>query len=383
MIIIYKIKKRKMENFEFELIKQLNSENQKENFVISPLGLELVLSLCSNGAEGTTQKEIINLLKYKNIEEVNNNAKEIMKKLSENKEIKLAMGILTKIHPKEKFKLKGKEYGANLEELKNYNNVNKWVMTKTNNKIKKIIENLSPDVLMVLLNAIYFEAFWKIKFDMNHTYNREFFNIDETKVYINLMFLRGTLLNYYENDDLKAVKLDYDIKDNSINAIVILPKREDYLEENINDLIKNMDNDLYQNIIDNLNNDNSKTKVNFYLPKFEMEYNNNFNEILKNLKMKKAFTKDAEFKGITDKYELFINQILQKNYININEEGTQACTATELEIMLEGYLTKDETAKDFMANRPFIFIIRNEKCPKEHDIIFFTKVYKFDKNIYD
>ena len=128
-----------MENFEFELIKQLNSENQKENFVISPLGLELVLSLCSNGAEGTTQKEIINLLKYKNIEEVNNNAKEIMKKLSENKEIKLAMGILTKIHPKEKFKLKGKEYGANLEELKNYNNIYKWVMTKTNNKIKKII----------------------------------------------------------------------------------------------------------------------------------------------------------------------------------------------------------------------------------------------------
>ena len=98
---------------------------------------------------------------------------------------------------------------------------------------------------------------------------------------------------------------------------------------------------------------------------------------------KKAFTKDAEFKGITDKYELFINQILQKNYININEEGTQACTATELEIMLEGYLTKDETAKDFMANRPFIFIIRNEKCPKGHDIIFFTKVCKFDKNIYD
>ena len=33
-----------------------------------------------------------------------------------------------------------------------------------------------------------------------------------------------------------------------------------------------MDNNLYQNIIDNLNNDNNKTKVNFYLPKFEMDY---------------------------------------------------------------------------------------------------------------
>ena len=97
MIIIYKIKKRKMENFEFELIKNLNSENQKENFVISPLGLELVLSLCSNGAEGTTQKEIINLLKYKNIEEVNNNTKEENK--NEGKEIILKEGELEKKSP--------------------------------------------------------------------------------------------------------------------------------------------------------------------------------------------------------------------------------------------------------------------------------------------
>ena len=102
--------------------------------MISPLGLKLVLSLCSNGAEGTTQKEIINLLKYKNIEEVNNNAKEIIKELNENKEIKLAMGILTRF-----IQRKNLEYGANLEELKNYNNINKWIMTKTNNKIKKII----------------------------------------------------------------------------------------------------------------------------------------------------------------------------------------------------------------------------------------------------
>ena len=68
--------------------------------------------------------------------------------------------------------------------------------------------------------------------------------------------------------------------------------------------------------------------------------------------------------------------------MGVDEEGTQACTA-ELEITLGGCLTKDETAKDFLANRPFIFIIRNEKCHKGHDIIFFTKVCKFEKNIYD
>jgi serpin B len=214
---------------------------------------------------------------------------------------------------------------------------------------------------------------------MNHTYNREFFNIDETKVYINLMFLRGTLLNYYENDDLKAVKLDYDIKDNSINAIAILPKNEDSLEKNMNELIENLNDELFYKIVNKLNEENSKTKVNFYLPKFEIENDFNISEILKSLGMVEAFKKEADFNGISTKLRLFINQVLQKNYINVNEDGTQAYSITELEIMLESYLTKDENAKDFIANRPFLFILRNAQCPKGHDIIFFTKVCKFNK----
>lgn len=368
--------------FEFELIHKLNENNKKSNFVISPIGLEIIISLCLNGAEGLTQKEMINLLKFKTLEEVNNNAENIIEELEKSEELKIANAILTKIRAKEPFENTGKKnYRAKIALLKDYNTVNKWAMNKTNNKINKILDFLSPDVMMVLLNAIYFEAFWKIKFDIHQTYIREFFNIDETKVYVNLMFLRGQLLNYYENDNIKAVKLDYNIKDNKISAIVILPINEDFIEENINDLIDNMDNDIFYNIIENLNDEKSKTKVNFYMPKFEIEHEINFEKILKDLGMEKAFTKEAEFKGIADKKDLklFINQILQKNYINVNEEGTQAASILELEIMLECYVSKDENAKDFYANRPFIFILRNESCPKGHDIIFFTKVCKFNK----
>ena len=372
--------------FQFELFQRLNEENKTNNFVISPIGIELILSLCLNGAEGITQQEMINLLKYKNIEEVNTNANNIIKELEKIEELKIANGILTKIKAKDKYIKTGKNiYKANISELKDYNVVNKWVMNKTNNKIKKIIDYLSPDVVMVLLNAIYFEAFWKIKFDIHQTYFREFFNIDETKVYVNLMFLRGQLLNYYENNDIKAVKLDYDIKNNSINAIVILPKDEDFIEQGINNIIDNMDNDIYYDLVEKLKDENNKTKLNFYMPKFEIDYDINCEKILKDLGMVKAFTKEAEFKGICNQQDLklFVNQVLQKNYINVNEDGTQAASVTELEVMLESYVTKDETAKDFIANRPFIFILRDESCPKGHDIIFFTKVCQFNKKTYD
>ena len=371
-------------SFEFEIIKKLNLRNKGKNLLVSPIGIEILLSLCSNGAEGLTQKEMIKILKYKTIDEANSNANKIINELDKNDVVKIANGILTKIHPNEKFIIKGlNDYKSNIDELKNYNNVNKWVQNKTNGKIKKIIDHLSPDVMMVLLNAIYFEAFWKIQFDINHTYNKEFYNIGGSKENIDLMFLRGEKLSYYENDDLKAVKLDYNIPDNSINAIAILPKNEKFLEQSINDLIENLDDNLFYNIVENLNKESSITKVNLYLPKFELEYDINLNEILKDLGMLKAFERDAEFQGISSKLKLFINKILQKNYINVNEKGTQACTASELEIMLESYLTKDETAKDFIANRPFLFILRNEKCPKGHNIIFFNKICNLKKEIDD
>ena len=369
-------------SFEFEFIKKLNLRNKGQNLLVSPIGIEILLSLCSNGAEGLTQKEMIKILKYKTIDEANSNANKIIDELDKNDVVKIANGILTKIHPNDKFILKGlNDYKSNIDELKKYNNVNKWVLNKTNGKIKKIIDHLSPDVMMVLLNAIYFEAFWKIQFDINHTYNKEFYNIGGSKENIDLMFLRGEKLSYYENDDLKAVKLDYNIPDNSINAIAILPKNEKFLEQSINDLIENLDDNLFYNIVENLNKESSITKVNLYLPKFELEYDINLNEILKDLGMLKAFERDAEFQGISNKLKLFINKILQKNYINVNEKGTQACTASELEIMLESYLTKDETAKDFIANRPFLYILRNEKCPKGHDIIFFNKICNLKKEI--
>ena len=366
--------------FEFDFIKKLNLKNKTKNLLVSPIGIEIIISLCSNGAEGLTQEEMIKLFKYQTLDEVNSNANKIVNELDKDNVVKIANGILTKIHPNDKFIIKGRnEYKSNIEELKNYNNVNKWVMNKTNGKIKKIIDNLSPDVMMVLLNAIYFEAFWKKQFDINHTYSKEFYNFDNSKQYVDLMFLRGEKLSYYENDDIKAVKLDFNIPDNSINAIVILPKNDKFLEDSLNYIIEIFDENLFYNIVENLNKESSITKVNLYLPKFELEYDVNLNEVLKELGMKKAFEREAEFKGISNKLKLFINQIIQKNYININEKGTQACSASELEIMLESYLTKDETAKDFIANRPFLYILRNEKCPKGHDIIFFNKICSLKK----
>ena len=370
-------------NIEIELIKKINEQNKEQNFTVSPIGLEIILSLLSNGAEGETQKEILQLLNYEDIDKANNSSKEIIDECQKNDEVlKIASAVLTKVKSKATFITNAREkYDAMIDELKNFETINNWAKKKTKNTINKIIESLPPEVLMILLNAIYFEAEWEKKFDQNLSYDREFMNLDKAslKVRTNMLFYRGESLNYYENDEIEAVKLNYKSKNKSIYAIVILPKTL-----NLNLYISNIfDKEKYDEIIEGLSDEKEKVNVNFIMPKFEMEYKIDFCNILKELGMKKAFTDEAELEGIYNhksNVPIHVGQVIQKNFIKTNEHGTQGGSVTELDVILECYMDLDPQAKNFICNKPFLFIIRDEQLPKDRDIIFFTKFCKVEKN---
>ena len=74
-------------NLEIEQIKKINDTNKEENFGIYPIGLEIILSLISNGAEGETQKEVLNLLYYKDINKTNEVSNKIKEHFSKNDNI--------------------------------------------------------------------------------------------------------------------------------------------------------------------------------------------------------------------------------------------------------------------------------------------------------
>ena len=363
-------------NVEINLIKEINAINNNDNFVFSPIGIEIVLSLLSNGAEGETQKEILQLLNYNNIDEANSTSKEILNELKLNEEIiKVANCILTKVRAKEIFIKKGTdEYDAKIEELKNCENVNKWVKNKTKNNINKIIDSLPEEVLMVLLNALYFEGFWEKQFDINNSVEKEFYNLGNKNQKINkmMMILPGSLLNYYENNYAEVIKLNYK-NAKSFHAIIILPNENLDIEH----FIKQFNNEMYEEIIEGLNKEET---INLVLPQFEVEFKDDLSNIIKNSGIRKAFTNEAEFKGLCDKTPIHIGQIIQKNYINVNEEGTQAASVTETDIVLECYKELNPKFKNFIVNRPFIFLLRDEALPKGRDILFFTKICKFEEN---
>ena len=144
------------DNIEIKLIQKINEKdnNKDENLVFSPIGLEIILSLCSNGAEGETQKEILKVLNYKNIKEANEMSKKIIEEFEKSDEVlKIANSVLTKVRAKEDFIKKGtNDYDAKIEELRHYRQVNEWAKKKTKNNIVRIIDKVPPNVIMILLN---------------------------------------------------------------------------------------------------------------------------------------------------------------------------------------------------------------------------------------
>ena len=139
------------ENYpEISLFKEINNKNKDKNIIYSPIGVELLLSLCSNGSEGETKKEILNFLKYKDIEEANKKESDIVSKSKLYKDnLNLANLILSKIKVEDKFIKIGEKYDIKIEELKNERQINSWCKMKTNGKISKIIDRISPITKMI------------------------------------------------------------------------------------------------------------------------------------------------------------------------------------------------------------------------------------------
>ena len=354
-----------MNSFQIEIFKSIvKSSSKGKNLIISPLSIYHILSLTTNGAFGDTKKEMLTSLGNKNQEEMNKNNKYIYSIINNFKSVEFANSIFTREKPLNTFIEKTKDYSAKIDELKDANQINKWCCDATHGLIPKIVEAITPDDIMVLINAIYFKGIWKIQFNKRFTEKREFLNYQKEKNLIYFMNSENTF-NFFENNSIQAISLDYH-KDN-MEGLIILPK--DGFD--INQFINKLNQEEYYNIINSLN----KQNVKLYLPKFEIKFQSNLEEIFKELGIKLAFNPDsADFSSMikTEKINFYINRIIHSSYIKVDEKGTEAAAITT--IKFRGGRPRSERNIIMDINHPFLFIIRNKDLPSGHDILFISKV---------
>ena len=347
-----------MDSFQLKIFQEINKINIGKNLLISPLSIYHIISLTTNGAKNKTLEEMLFSICHKNTNEMNDNNKSISSIISNLKTVEFANAVFSKFKPENSFTNIIKEYKATLDVLLNEDQINQWCKNATHEKIPKIIDKLTDNDVMVLINAIYFKGIWLKSFDSKETYKNCFMNFNKTPNEIDFMH-KSDNFDYFENEEIQAISLNYN-KDN-MKALIILPNKID-----INDYIKKFSKNDYIDIIKSLNN----TKVDFSLPKFKLDFEAELKKTFISLGMVEAFTDNADFSLITKQNNIKIGRIIHKTFISVDENGTEAAAATAVIMTRKAMIRKTIMNVD----HPFLFILRNENLPSGYDMVFVSKI---------
>ena len=348
--------------------------NSEKNVCISPLSIYQIVSLLSNGATGKTKNEILKALipdsaitKKTQLELNLNNQKILRYYNSNNEKVKMANAILAKHPLLESFAKIAQKYNTYNGLLKSVEQVNNWVNEKTNGKIKTILDenkNLA-NVEMILLNAIYFKSKWKYEFNKKDTVKKEFKNSNKVIVNVDTMYKEFETIKYYEDEKIQMVELPYE--DENLSMILLLPSEKytsvkEYINKEKEDYTK-----LYNKL-------KEIKDVKLYLPKFEVEFSSSLVDSFKKMGMKLAFSDNANldqlFSNRNLNKHLYVEDILHKTYVKVDEEGTEAAGSTAV------IISRKSMKKNIYFNRSFIYMIRDKriKDTKGNDMMLFLGV---------
>lgn len=345
--------------FGFELFQNVfASEKEYENIMLSPMSISLALAMTYNGADGETKSAMEKTLKVYGLstDEINDSYLNLINSLK-SLDKKVLLEIANAIFYHEDFLVKEDFISSNEYYYKAFvtplnfqapqkavQTINGWVDEKTNGKIKSIIDQISPDHVMFLLNAIYFKGTWQKEFNEKETKAMPFTTGSGEVIQTETMHLTDTL-PFTTNELFSAVQLRYG--KGNYNMYVILP---------------NTDRNLHD-VMDNLNEENWNSWMNSFettgslelkLPRFRYEYEILLNDILSELGMEVAFTNNADFTGISDSRNLKIDFVKHKTFVEVNEEGTEAAAVTAVGMVLS---SAGSFPQPFIVDRPFLFAI--------------------------
>ncbi|WP_018629438.1 serpin family protein [Niabella aurantiaca] len=342
-----------MSGFSFAFFNALQQTKQdQENIFVSPLSLHMAMSMVANGATGDTREEILNALQAKDLssEELNKTNRTLLEQLPK-ADPEISFGLANAVFYKNGFPVEttfletlAAYYKAQVTGLpfqpSDLQLINKWASDHTNGKIPVVLNKLSPDLVMLLMNALYLKGNWRAKFDKDKTTSETFTKADGTQMQVNMMHQTDTV-KYAPAANFDAIQKPYG--NGQFTMTILLPKTSA-----VADLFEQMDlqkwNALQQSF--------RTITVNIGIPRFKLEQEFKLNETLQAMGIRKAFTFDADFDALS-KIPVYISFVKQNTFAAVDEEGTEAAAVTSIGIGV----TSAPQIPQFICNRPFGIII--------------------------
>uniref|UniRef100_U5EZD5 Putative salivary serpin n=1 Tax=Corethrella appendiculata TaxID=1370023 RepID=U5EZD5_9DIPT len=361
------------DKFDWRLVNEIIQE-EKSNLVVSPFSLKVLLTLLleATGARSNTElktqterelEQVLSDFSFQQADEIYEKVFDSIKKPNKN----YILDVGTKIYVNDFIKPINKyaslieyRYNASIESISFGNPryatqiINQWVANVTQGHIRNLVnEDAVAESVMIMLNAIFFKGLWRHPFPENETAPYPFKSYGESKP-TNVQFMQQTGQFFYDDSvALNAQLLRLPYKGKKFAMTLILPNENSNLQQ----LMEKLNSSSLKLAKWYMEENDVKVKI----PKFKFDYKINLNEAVKQLGIRDIFTANASLallsRGEGTRNELVVSNIVQKAGLAVDELGSVAYAATEIQLVNK---FGGDTMKEFTANRPFLFFIEDE-----------------------
>ena len=347
-------------SFAFSLYNKTMGMNSR---VVSPLSVTYLMSMLANGADGETQQQILATLGWAgegiqqpSLQDINDYSRMLIEKTARLDKA-VTVEIANYVAVNKEFKLNSKfqksverDYKAGVESLNftspsTLKRINDWCNDRTHGMIPSIINELDPDAVSYLMNAIYFNGTWKDKFSKEETKQEMFRGYTRDIQYVDMMHRHGEYF-YADGDGYSAVSIPYG--NGAFRMTVILPSEGSFLR----DVMASMDGGKFQALQRSM----EKCNVDLKIPRFTTEVDLPLNDIISALGAPLIFSSQADFSQFA-RGNFYVSKMFQKAKIEVSEEGTKAAAVTAAIMMMSAMRPEKKRNVVFHADSPFAYII--------------------------
>ena len=335
-----------------------NSMTEGENTLVSPLSVLCALAMTANGAEGETLTQMEKTLGL-DVDVLNRWLYTYMSSLPQEEWGKLGLANSIWFKQDEKFEVEqdflqtnADYYGAGLYgapfDDRTLKDINGWVEDHTDGMIPEILNELDPDAVMVLVNALAFDAEWQNIYTENQVREKIFTTENGEERKTELMHCSEYA---YLEDELATGFIKY-YEGRNYAFVALLPNEG----VSVADYAASLTGEGLREMLLSV----SQEKVFTAIPRFETETALELNDALKAMGMPKAFHDvSAEFYGIGNYAgeSLYINRVCHKTFIKVDEKGTKAGAATAVEMTPQSAAPSQQEPKEVILDRPFLYML--------------------------
>ncbi|NEU65283.1 serpin family protein [Spirosoma agri] len=343
--------------FAFDLAKRVNAqEGQANNVFISPLSLHIALGMILNGANGQTAQEIQKALNLdaQTLAEANQTYQNLMENLpAVDSKVTLTLAnsvwyrntfsVATSFQDVLKKEFKAEVSAQDFNDPATVGKINSWASQQTNGRIPKVLDQIQPDNIMFLLNALYFKGDWKAPFNPELTVDSPFKLASGVEKTVRMMRQNMAVRQGFRST-YSAFELPYG--SDKFAMTVLLPVES----LSADDLLKNFSGSDWTQ----LQKDMVNTMLDLGLPKFTLNYEVKLNNVLGAMGMSTAFTDKADFTKMNPQGGLTLSFVKQNTFVAVDEKGTEAAAVTT------GGVSTTSMPVAKLCNRPFVFVIHEK-----------------------